>query len=158
MKFLAKKTLYIPILFLLLTSCDSNPRSSLLYLYSKDKTQVITIFSDYYNNERIVALGKLNLKPKNNYVKLDISEVTELGDEIGVCWFGKNTGWQFVNDNSKIAEVHLDTTKYKIKTQWYLDEDNTPNAKYYRLKNCFTIGMLKHSTIYPSENGSIERH
>ncbi|MBW1654042.1 hypothetical protein [Flavobacterium quisquiliarum] len=158
MKSLVKKTLYIPLLILLLISCESNRRSSLVYLYSKDKTQSITVFSDYYTNERIIALGKLNTKPTNDYVKLDISEVTELGDEIGICWLGKRTGWQFVNDNSKIVEVSIDTTKYRVKTQWYRDEDNIPNAKYYRLKNCFTIGMLKHSRIYPSENGYIERN
>ncbi|MCC4923408.1 hypothetical protein [Flavobacterium chungbukense] len=90
-------------------------------------------------------------------MKLDISEVTELGDEIGVCWFGKEKGWQLVSDQSKIVEVHLDTTKYIIKTEWYR-EDNTPNAKYYRRTGCFTIDMLKHSTIHPSVNGYIERH
>lgn len=157
MKSILKETLYFPFLFLLLTSCDSNPRSSLIYLFSKDKSQVITVFSNYYENERIVALGKLNVKPKNDYVKLDISEVTELADEIGVCWFGKESGWQFVNDESKITEIHLDTIKYIIKTKWYL-EDNIPNTKYYHENGCFTIGMLKHITIHPSENGYIERH
>jgi hypothetical protein len=158
MKSLIKKSIFILVPFLFFLSCNSNQRSSLIYLYSKDKSQAITIFSNYYDNERIIALGKLNAKPTTDYVKLDISKVTELGDEIGVCWCGEKKGWQFVSDESKIVEIHLDTTKYQIRTKWYTDEDNIPNAKYYKNNNCFTIGMLPHSTIHPSENGYIERH
>ena len=151
------KNIFYILLLLLFINCNSNPRSSRIYLYSRDKTQVITIFSDYYNNERIIAEGKLNTAPKDRYVKLNISNVTELGDEIGVCWFGKNAGWQLVNDNSKIVKVELDTTKYKIKTSWYRDENDTPNPKYYRGKNCYSIGALDYSTVHPNGNGFIER-
>ncbi|WDF62730.1 hypothetical protein [Flavobacterium sp. KACC 22763] len=158
MKPLLKKSIFILVPFLLFLNCNSNQRSSRINLYSKDKSQAITIFSNYYDNERIIALGKLNAKPSIDYVKLEISEVTELGDEIGVCWFGEKKGWQLVSDGSKIVEVHLDTTKYKIRTKWYKDEDSIPNPKYYRDNNCFTIDMLPHSTIYPSENGYIERY
>ena len=127
----------------------------MIYLYSKDKLQVITILSDYGRNERIIALGKVRIRPKRNYIKLDISEVTELGDEIGVCWL--TNGWQLVNDKSKIVEIHLDTAKYVVKTSWYKDVDGIPNPAFYRKVNCYTVGALSYSKIHPVSNGFVER-
>lgn len=150
-----KKLFFVFSLCLLVSNCNSNGRSELIYLYSKNKLQAITILSDYGNNERIIALGKVRNRPKTDYIKLDISEVTELGDEIGVCWL--ENGWQLVNDKSKIIEIHLDTAKYVVKTSWYEDADGVPNAAFYRNANCYTVGTLGYSKIHPNSNGYIVR-
>lgn len=142
--------LLLPLLFL---NCNSNSRSSRFYLYNKDKTQVITIFTDYSKNERVIALGKLDKVPQSGYVKLNISDITESADEIGICWFIENGGWQLVNDKSKIITVKLDTTKYKIKTNWSLDENAVPTPKYYRKTNCYTVGLLGNPRLHPNSNG-----
>ncbi|WP_281228763.1 hypothetical protein [Flavobacterium aquiphilum] len=152
------KIFFATLICLLFVNCDSNERSTCIYLYSKDKSQVISILSDYGNNERIIAVGKVVTQPVKNYVKLDISEVVELGDEIGVCWLGKKKGWQLVNDKSKIINVRLDTTKYIIKTSWYQDEKGIPNTTYYENENCYTVGTLNYSKVHPYGNGYIERN
>ncbi|XDZ56555.1 hypothetical protein FlaCF_3603 [Flavobacterium tructae] len=148
--------LFLLLLTLVFLNCNSHSRSGRLYLYNKDKTQVITILTDYSKNERIIALGKLDKVPQSDYVTLNISEVTELADEIGICWFIENGGWQLVNDKSKIVTVHLDTTKYKIKTNWHLDEKAIPTPEYYRKTNCYTVGLLGNPRLHPNNNGDVE--
>jgi len=151
-----KKTLLALLLSVLFTYCNSSERSDLIYLYSKDKSQVISIISDYNNNKRIIALGKTITQPNSNYVQLDISDVTEFSDEIGICWLSNN-GWQIVNNNSKIIKTDLDTTKYIIKTKWEEDEDGIPTPIFYKKENCYTVGALNYSKIHPSDNGYVER-
>ena len=151
-----EKSLLLLILYLLLVSCKSNTRSSRMYLYSKDRSHIITVISDYETNKRIIAIGKVTNQPKKNYVQLDISEVTELADEIGVCWFDIG-GWQIVNDKSKIVRVDMDTTKYVIKTKWNNDKEGMPTPAYYKKENCYTVGALSYSKIHPNDNGHVER-
>ena len=149
----------ISAILILVISCNSglNSRSEIIYLYSKDRSQIITILTDYPSKERIIALGKLTTKPKDNYIKLNIAGITELGDEIGVCWFKKSKGWQLVNNQSKIIEVQLDTTKYIVKTSWYEDEHGIPNTAFYEKENCYTFGTLDYSEIHPVNGGYMER-
>ncbi|WDF65929.1 hypothetical protein [Flavobacterium sp. KACC 22763] len=152
-----KQIILILICNILFSGCNSSKRSTIIYIYSSDKTKVISIISNYKTNERIIAVGKVLEKPSSNYVRLDISDITELEDEIGICWTFNNEGWQIVNNNSKIEEIVLDTTKYKVKTRWYEDENGIPNTKYYIRKDCFTFGTLRYSKNYPKDNGVIER-
>ena len=149
-----KNLIYIIILFF---SCNSNKRDNIVYLYSQDKLQTITIISDYNKNERIVANGKHTSKPKTNYYKLDISNITELGDEIGVCWSINGHNWELVNDKAKVIKVNIDTSKYVFRKSWFRDKRKIPTPKYYRQTNCFTVGMLNYSKHKPLENGSVSR-
>jgi len=147
----------ITVLFsFLIIGCANEQRGETLYLYPKDKSQVITIFSDYNNNLRYIANGKHKTIPKEDYIKLDISEITRLGDEVGVCWKDKNS-WEFVNHKARVIEVKLDTIKYSFKQRWYEDDKGIPNAKYFRKENCFTVGILNYSKHFPSENGIVVR-
>jgi len=155
---IAYKFLLIFLLAFLTISCSQGGRrSEVIYLSSKDKSQVLSIISNYANNERIIAVGKVTSAPLKNYVKLNISEVTELADEIGVCWSQNGNGWQLVNDKAKIIKTNLDTRKYIVKTAWYEDDNKIPNTKYYTGNNCFTVGTLDYSKVYPADSGFVER-
>ena len=147
----------VSVAFLMINCDGGGRRSEIIYLSSKDKSQVISIISDYVYNERIIAIGKVTTEPLENYVKLDISEVTELADEIGVCWLQNGNGWQLVNDRAKIIKTNLDTRKYIVKTAWYEDENRIPNTIYYHQDKCFTVGTLDYSEIYPEDSGFVER-
>ncbi|MFH6935776.1 hypothetical protein [Flavobacterium sp. FlaQc-30] len=149
------RILLVIILFVFF-SCGSERRSNVIYLYSKDKSQVVSIISNYSKNERIIAVGKHFSKPKNNYIELDISKITELNDQFGICWNSNGYKWEMVNDKAKIVTVSLDTTKYFFRESWF-KEEGTPNTKYYIKDNCFTVGALDYSKYYPEENGSVER-
>lgn len=142
-------------LILLVLSCKNVNRSKVLYLYPLDRSQVVSVISNYSYNKRIIANGKHSKKPTSNYYELDISEVTELGDEIGICW--KESGWEIVCDKSKITLSKIDTTQYTLREHWFKDSSGITNAKYYRKSNCFTVGFLNYSVMFPSENGHIER-
>ncbi len=137
-------------------SCGSERKSNVIYLYSKDKSQVVSIISDYTKKERIIALGKHTSKPKKDYIELDISKTTKLDDQIGICWNSNGYKWEMVNDRAKIVKVVLDTTKYVFRESWFKNK-GTPNIKYYTKKDCFVIGALNYSEHYPEENGSVER-
>ncbi|MNQ29924.1 hypothetical protein D3C85_432530 [compost metagenome] len=149
------RILLVIILFVIF-SCGSERRSNVIYLYSKDKSQVVSIISNYSKNERIIAVGKHFSKPKNNYIELDISKITELNDQFGICWNSNGYKWEMVNDKAKIVTVSLDTTKYIFRENWF-KEEGTPNIKYYIEVNCFTVGALNYTKHYPEENGSVER-
>src|SRR6478672_1292498 len=116
-----KKCILLTIFILTTTAfgCSSNQYKTVL-LYSKDKSQVVTIFSDYENKTRIIAEGKKNQKPNDNYAILDISNITDENAELGICW--KINGWELVNDGTTITENNLDANKYIIRTEWFKDE------------------------------------
>ncbi len=149
------RILLVVMLFMFL-SCGSERKNNVIYLYSKDKSQVVSIISNYSKKERIIAVGKHTSKPKKGYIELDISETTKLDDEFGICWNSNGYKWEMVNDKAKIVKVSLDTTKYVFRENWFKDE-GTPNTKYYIKANCFTVGALNYSKHYPQENGSVER-
>ncbi len=152
-----KCTALILIQCMLYVSCGSEKRNDIVYLYSKDKTQVITIISDYDKNKRTIAVGKHSSKPKMNFIELDISEITRLGDELGVCWGINGHTWELVNHKAKVTEIKLDTTKYIFKENWYKDDRGVPNAKYYRKENCFTFETINYTEHYPKANGYVEK-
>ena len=128
-----------------------------MYLYSSDKTQVISVISDYNKNKRFVINGKYKSIPENGYIELDISEVPKIGDELGVCWNINGHKWEMVSDNSKIVKIKLDTTKYIFRENWFKDKDGAPTPTYYRQNNCFTVGVSNYSKHKPSDNGIVER-
>ena len=137
-------------------SCGSERKNNVIYLYSKDKSQVVSIISDYTKKERIIAVGKHTSKPKKDYIELDISKTTKLDDQFGICWNTNGHKWEIVNDKAKVTKVNLDTTKYVFRENWFKNK-GTPNTKYYIKTDCFVVGALNYSEHYPEENGSVER-
>lgn len=155
LKQLIKTILYCIFITINLIQCSSERSTALLFLYSKDKKNVVTVITDLSKHERIIANGKHFQAPPTDFYKLDISNISELGDEIGVCW--KEKGWEIVNNKAKITEIKIDTTNFIFRNKWFTDDDGISNAKYYRKSNCFTVGFSIYSKMYPPENGFIER-
>lgn len=151
------KTFYLVLLLALLSGCGSERRNEIIYLYPKDKSQVISIISDYSKNQRIIAVGKHKSKPKRNYFLLDISKVTNLGDEIGICWKINDDGWEIANEKANILDSNIDTTKYVFRGYWFKDRTGAPNTLYYIKENCLTLETLNYTKFYPEENGVVER-
>lgn len=159
--FLKNKIMIISRVFLVVMlftmfSCDSEKKSRIIHLYSKDRSQVVSVISDYVKNERIIAVGKHKSKPVKDYIKLDISETSKIGDEIGICWNVNGNQWEMVNDKTKVVKWNLDTTKYVFRENWFKD-GGSPNAKYYRQSDCYTVGVLNYSKQFPEENGWVEK-
>lgn len=144
---------------LLFSNCIEygDSKSEIVYLIQKDTSQVITVFSDYSTKRRIVAVGRHNSIPQESIILLDISEIPELGDELGVCWNTNENGWELVNDKATVIENKLDSSKYVFQKSWPRDEKNIPTPIYYWKDNCFTVGMSSHSKPKPEENGFVKR-
>ncbi|MFI2744369.1 hypothetical protein ACG2LH_16660 [Zhouia sp. PK063] len=154
--FLKRNKILLSVVLFVLVSCNTKKRSNIIYLYSKDKSQVVSIISNYSKKERIIAVGKHTSKPIKDYIELDISKTTKLDDEFGICWNTNGHKWELVNDKAKIVKVALDTTKYVFRESWFKDK-GTPNTKYYIKTDCFVVEALNYSELYPEENGSVER-
>ena len=145
------------ILLNLILSCSVDKKAKLMYLYSKDKSQVVTIISNYGSNQRIIANGKHSSKPDSEYILLDISNKDLLNDEIGICWGKNGKVWQLFNDNTEVYENKFDSSKYVFKNKCNLDERNIPTPSFYRESNCFTTEFFASSNMKPSGNGLVER-
>nr|WP_298789351.1 hypothetical protein [uncultured Allomuricauda sp.] len=142
---------------ILLIGCGSERRNEYIYLYSKDRSQVVTIITDVNKNQRIIANGKHKEKPKKNYYLLDISNITELGDDIGICFKTKSNTWEIVNHKAKVLKVQIDTVKYVFRESLFEDKMGVPNTKYYIQEDCFIVGTLNYTEHFPEENGTVER-
>ena len=140
-----------------LNGCVMESKSNIIVLLPNDESEAITIFSDYSANRRTIAVGRHSIKPKSDYILLDISNIREDGDTIGVCWKKNGHNWEMVNNNAKVIEVKLDTSKYVFRENWYRDERGIHNSLYYEEVNCFIVGALDFSKPYPKENGRVVR-
>lgn len=106
---------------------------STVKLYSPDKFTCVTI--ETIDEIRYVIAGDESAIPKNDYIKLDVSKVTDLGDQVYICWLD-NHGWDMVIPKSIILESKLDTSKYKFKTRLPVDENGIPTVIDYSKSNC----------------------
>ena len=114
-------------------------------IYSADKKECVTVITN--GKMRYFINGAYNSIPKTNYIKVDISNIDPIGDEIGICWKNDEYDWLIVNHHSKVVENRLDTLKYKFNTSWETDETGIINAKKYRKNNCGTIGLTMMNTF-----------
>ena len=119
-----------------LNSCNS--RNDHFVLFPNDKSQAITIITN--GDIRYIIAGNYAKIPDTNYIKIDISNIDPIGDEIGVCWNSGKYNWELVNHESRIVKNKLDTTKFKFNTSWELDNSGIPNASKYHKENCGTTG------------------
>ena len=108
--------------------------------YSLDKTQCISVITQ--GKTRFIINGEHYSIPNTDYIKIDISGIDPIGDEIGICWKNEKYEWELVNHQSKILEAKLDTAKFKLHTSWEKDKYGIPNSKKYHKSNCGTIGLL----------------
>lgn len=142
------------ILVILLNSCSSIDK---VRIYSIDKSQCVSIITDKKNNSRYIINGNHTSIPKTDFVKLDISNIDPIGDEIGICWRNDKYDWEIVNHMAKILENRLDTIKYKFNSWWETDKDGIPNSlKYHTSDNCGTFDF-ESMKIYRNRGLIIEK-
>ncbi|TGD59893.1 hypothetical protein [Flavobacterium humi] len=122
------------------TSCSKKQN----YIYSLDRKQCITIITE--GKVRYIIDGKHSKVPHNNYLKLDLNKIDSFGDEIVGCWKEGKYEWFVINDGARIIEFKLDSTKFKFKTDFPLDERGISSLKNFKKEKCFDLGI---------ENGEI---
>ena len=146
-----KRSLY-GLICLIMTFISCSKRNH-IYLYSPDKKQCITIIT--INNERYIINGKHHSVPKDNYIKIDISEVDKIGDGIAGCWEDNNYQWTLINDKSIIVENKIDTLKYNFLTNFPVDERGVPTLKDFISGNCYNFDFEVFS-ILPKDGAIID--
>ncbi|MBO6524835.1 MAG: hypothetical protein JJ971_13470 [Balneolaceae bacterium] len=95
---------------------------------------LITIIT--YNNLRYIIEGDKETIPDSNYVLLDISEIPELGDEIGICWEVENLKWRVVNYNAKVIENKLSVIDFEYQEDTDRTKIGVPTMINYMNDNC----------------------
>ncbi len=139
---------------IMLNSCISTNK---VLIYSIDKSQCISIITDKRNDLRFIINGNYTSVPKDNFIKLDISNIDPIRDEIGVCWRNDKYEWEIVNHMALIIENKLDTIKFKFNSSWETDQDGIPNClKYHSGDNCGTFDFLS-MKIYKNKGIVIEK-
>lgn len=109
-------------------------KREILHFYPIDKTQCITIITE--GSSRFVIDGEYKVLPDTNYIKLDISEITELVDGVHMCWRKEQYEWEVVIDKSIIVQSRLDTNRFNFSTELPLNDRSIPTEKKFRGENC----------------------
>lgn len=92
----------ILIFFMFSAGCNHKKYERRVVITSPDESQSITVITR--NKTRFVINGHHKKVPDTNFVKLDISQISDLGDELGICWEIDNYQWRLVNHKSIVIE------------------------------------------------------
>lgn len=148
MKLFVIKLLLIGITLILL-GCKNN---EVFYVYSKDKSQCISIITEKHSKIRYIINGKHSTLPDKNYIKIDVSDIDPLGDGIWGCW--ENNGWNLAIEGAVIIESKLDTRKFKFSDKLPRDKWGVPRETNYRGDNCFVFSFYS-KNISPQNGEAI---
>ena len=123
------KVSLLAVAVLFLTSCSEKTTIS-----SIDKSEKITIIKK--GEILYIINGATKSVPDTNYIKLRMTSV-DLGSEIAVCWKPEKFEWDLIADNTEVLKNKLDTTRFKFRTEFPLDERGIPTPiKYNTGENC----------------------
>lgn len=148
----------LTMVFIFFAGCveRDNVPSGTVYLYSNDRSKAITVFTNGTSRIRFIADGIHKTLPKSQYYKLDISNVHELGNSVGVCWNTDGYEWDFVNDDARIIEAKMDTTRFRLKTSLPKDDLGIPTPAFYVKEGCFRVDML-YGNVIPAGHSILEK-
>lgn len=131
------KKFYLISIFLFLASCGNNLSYT---LHSLDRKQSITIISS--GKTRYIIDGTHDRVPKNNYIKVDLSNTPMTGfDEIVGCWKTSKYEWEIIDEGVTILENKLDPKRFKFGTKFPEDKDGIPTIIDFSKPNCFDLGF-----------------
>lgn len=125
------KLFIIIIATILVSGCGNK---SVIYFYSLDKSQCITVISEY--NQRYVIDGKHNHVPDTNFVKLHIKPINSMWNGFYVCWKSEKYKWDVIVPYSEILESKLDTALFNFNTKLPKDERGIPTEIKFSGSNC----------------------
>jgi hypothetical protein len=147
-KFCSQGKAFIVVILLITLSCTDN-RWKAVEIVSPDKQDTISVIT--INTKRYIFNGSSDKIPEK-HARVDISDVSNLGDELGICWNKDGNTWKLYSFDSKFDYSFLDKTKFHIQKVPLLGEHNIPILDEYFEENCVAI-YLKDSYIRP-ENGA----
>ncbi len=145
-----KNIIIINFMILFLFGCGGK---EIIYFYSIDKTQCITVINQ--NNIRYIIQGKYSSIPKSNYIQLDIQNITPLSDALYIRWANASYQWEVVVPGSRIIVSTLDTLKFSFKTKLPLDGRNIPTAKKFRESGGAVFDFYS-MTLWPNKGAIVE--
>lgn len=133
--YIVARKLAILIVPMLIISCSNN-RWRNIEIISPDGSDTLSIKT--IENKRYVFNGVSDEIPINHAL-IDISDVTELGDEIGICWNKDGYNWKLVSFYAKFEYNRLDTSKFYIQEKAMIDDRGIPNHDEYFKEKCVVI-------------------
>ena len=122
------------LLIILITSCNNKWRD--IVVVSPDGSDTLSIKT--IKNKRYIFNGASDNIP-DKHALLDISNVTELGDEIGICWNKDGYKWKLVSFYSEFKYNKLDKTKFYIQDKAIVDDRGILNHEEYFKERCVVI-------------------
>ncbi len=140
----------ILLIVLVFYSCNQEKNKNIIIIESPLKDQAITIISE--GNTRYIINGKHKNIPDSNYAILDISKVSLIGDEIGICWNVDGYKWKLVSAYSRFIKSNLDTSLYYLQKELITDKHGSPTFKEYLDKSCVRISIREGKCL--PENGA----
>lgn len=136
-------------LVIILSGCNRER----FFICSKDKSQCITVLTYKDTKIRYIINGKHYTVPNDeNYIKLDISNIDKIGDEILGYWNPHPEGWVLYNHQSIILENKIDTVKYKFRNSLPLKEYGVPTVKPILEQDYFRVGLNYYKIVFSSGN------
>ena len=132
-------------IILFLCSCEE-----IIHFYSIDKSNSLTVITK--DTLRYVIPGIVNDIPEEGYAKFDVSNVTDLGDGIWICW-EDDLKWDLTIDKAKILANDLNSSSYTLNTSLPKDERGIPTEIKYRQGNCSVFDF--HTMKLSPNQGSI---
>ena len=149
---LEKKNTIILIVFftILFVGCKNK---STIYFYSLDRSQCITVISEY--DYRYVIDGKHDQLPDTNYIKLRVQYRNSMFDNLFMCWNNEKYEWDVVNQYSKILESKLDTFRFNFNTELPKDERGIPTTLKFSDKRCANYLFSLKKLIPDDDPGAI---
>lgn len=145
-----KRIIIISFFLTLIISCD-NKKWQNIEIISPDGSDTLSIKT--IGNKRYIFNGSSGNIPENHAL-LDISNVTELGDEIGICWNKDGYRWKLVSFYSEFKYNNLDKEKFYIQDTVIIDYGGIPNHKDYFNENCVVI-YPKGNIIRPKDGAKL---
>ena len=144
------KLIFALFIALLITGCKNR---STIYFYSLDKSQCVTVISEY--DYRYVIDGKQDQLPDTNYIKLLVKYRNTLHDEFFVCWKNDKYEWDVVVINSEVIESKLDTSRFNFNTELPKDEREIPTALKFSKENCVEYDF-ELNRLFPNKGAIVE--
>jgi hypothetical protein len=134
-KYLQKTNVVFLVIVLTILFMGCRDKST-IYFYSLDKSQCITVISEY--NYRYVINGKHDNPPDTNFVKLFIKDRNSMWDNFFLCWENEKYEWDAVVENSIILELRMDTSRFNFNTELPNNDRGIPTDIKFSNDKCAT--------------------
>lgn len=130
----------------LFASCSSEQMMK-IKITNKTENNIITVIT--HKGTRYVIPGDVDFIPKENYVKLEISDIDYNYDAFFGCFDESKYKWKLINPKSKILENKLDKSKYNFSNRDVYDKAEI--TKFQENTNCFEFSLVGMKTLGESE-------